>query len=293
MSKCKLLLLSLIVFVVQFQGHQGCHEEERRSLLKLKAYMESYGSPYADSLLPSWVDDDPQSECCLWDRVVCSNITDHVIELSLGELLEDSYEQSPFDLSVLKPFKELRHLNFSWNRIIQIQKEGFSALTSIKTLILASNYLGWGSFLVEELSVLENLEFLDLKDNFLEGSPTMQGLKTLSKLSKLKHLDLSYNYFDNGMLRMLEFFPSLKSIYLSYNSMWGSLSEQDIKHSTRLEILDLSWNDLVGNIPSKVGKLASLRALSLAGNSLNGSFPGNTSSSVNILKGPSGKKKNN
>lgn len=134
MAKRKLLWLfsSLIFFVVQFQENQGCIEEERRSLLKLKAYilsnMISDTDNIADSIyLLSWVDDDPQGECCLWDGVVCSNITHRVIELSLYDIREESYYlklPSPFNLSIFQPFKELRLLDLSWNGISQIQKEG-------------------------------------------------------------------------------------------------------------------------------------------------------------------------
>ncbi|XP_022741989.1 probable LRR receptor-like serine/threonine-protein kinase At4g36180 [Durio zibethinus] len=46
-----------------------------------------------------------------------------------------------------------------------------------------------------------------------------------------------------------------------------------LKSSTKLEILDLSSNNLVGNIPSTVRELASLKALSLAWNGFNGSLP--------------------
>lgn len=123
------LLFCLIVFVVQFQGRQGCIEEERRSLLKYKAYFQSItnGSD-ADSILPSWVDDDPHSDCCLWYKVFCSNITHHVIALFLSNTREEKnivpVITSPFNLSIFQPLKELLYLDLSENGFGQIQKEG-------------------------------------------------------------------------------------------------------------------------------------------------------------------------
>lgn len=102
----------------------------------------------------------------------------------------------------------------------------------------------------------------------------MQDLKKLSKLSKLEFLDLSYNDFENDILRLLEFLPSLKSLYLHENKLEGSLSNQDLKNISRLETLDLSKNQLVGNIPSTLGELAWLKGLSLAMNNFNGSMQG-------------------
>ncbi|XVE91264.1 hypothetical protein DITRI_Ditri20bG0139700 [Diplodiscus trichospermus] len=306
MAKFKLLLfmLGLVLFVGQFREHQGCNEEERRSLLKFKAYVRSNGYD-ADSLLPSWVNE-PLSDCCLWHRVKCSNfnITDHVIELSLDNIMDyyNDYIPSPLNISIFEAFKELRILNLSWNGIDHVQKEGSSGLLrlqkletldlsynlfsnsslrslrglmSLKKLIVTRNSIR-GTFPVEEVSVLENLELLDLSENHLEGSLTMQDLNRLSKLRKLKYLDLSRNFFNKDIMRFVESLPSLKSLHL-HDAFLGesksTISEQDLKTLTRLEILDLSWNNLVGSIPSNVGELASLKALSLASNDFDGSLP--------------------
>ncbi|XP_022732819.1 protein NSP-INTERACTING KINASE 1-like, partial [Durio zibethinus] len=152
-------------------------------------------------LRPSWGEDDP--DCGSWESVKSANTMGHVIELSLGNVGEIIYGDnipSMLNLSMFQPFKELRILNLSWYGINLIQKEGsngllrlqkletldlsgnyflnnslqsLSALTSLKKLILSDNDMG-GSFPVQELSVLENLEFLDLSSNYPEGSLTMQ-----------------------------------------------------------------------------------------------------------------------
>ena len=46
----------------------------------------------------------------------------------------------------------------------------------------------------------------------------------LSKMSKLAHLNLSWNHFDKEILRFLGALPVLKSLDLSYNLMEAPLS---------------------------------------------------------------------
>lgn len=106
MAKCKFLLLGLVIFMVQLEEHQGCHEEERRSLLEFKAYVHSKGFD-----APSWDEDDP--DCCRWERVKCANNnTGHVIELSLNNVAD---VQSLLNLSIFQSFKQLRVLDLSSN----------------------------------------------------------------------------------------------------------------------------------------------------------------------------------
>ncbi|OMP01426.1 hypothetical protein COLO4_11857 [Corchorus olitorius] len=333
-------------------GNLGCHVEERKALLEFKAYVNSNGKN-AHHFLPSWVD--KQIDCCLWERVTCSNITRHVVHLSLGSLLSSHHENIlPLNISIFQPFMELRLLNLSTNGIwiedghkrsrgmlklkqletLDLSYNNFtnsslhslSALTSLKNLNLRMNNLE-GHFPVRELSVLENLESLDLEDNMLEGSLTLQDFKHVTKLSKLEYLDLGGNRFTNkdivmclgalpslkfvnlngnsmggpltdhdlqalsklskleylnlggnkfknkDIVRCLGFLPSLKSLNLTGNSMEGFLSDEDLKTLTRLEVLDLSMNNLVGNIPSSVAELTSLKAISLAGNYFNDTLP--------------------
>lgn len=50
--------------------------------------------------------------------------------------------------------------------------------------------------------------------------------KSLLKLSKLEHLDLSLNNFDMDILKTLGSLPALKSLSLARNHMEGMLSDQ-------------------------------------------------------------------
>ncbi|GKV50088.1 hypothetical protein SLEP1_g56804 [Rubroshorea leprosula] len=248
------------------------------ALLEYKAFVNSDGQD-ADHLLPSWVND-PEDDCCKWERVDCDSTTGHVIKLSLSNtrqfdvLSSNMYNPKNswhLNISLFQPLKELRSLNLSFNVIA-----------------------GW--IQNKELSVLENLEELDLGSNILNGSSAAQDVTSLSKLSKLKYLYLKDNILNKDIIRILGTLPSLKLLDLSRNWLKGSISNKEfgklsnvevltlsqnglsgnlpIQGFTRLKILDLSQNQFSGGIPPFVGPLHSLKALSLSSNfQLNGSLP--------------------
>ena len=127
-------LLSALLLFVQIHEHRGCIEEERTGLVELKSFLKS-NTNSTDAFLPSWVNE-AKSECCGWERVRCNATTGHVIELSLYKINEeyvydlnpepsDEYDSIFFhnvnswflNVSLLLPFKELRILDLSENRI--------------------------------------------------------------------------------------------------------------------------------------------------------------------------------
>lgn len=94
-------------------------------------------------------------------------------------------------------------------------------------------------------SSLLNLEYLDLSNSRLTGEIPAE----IASLSKLEHLDLSFNYDLQGVLP-----PTL-----------GNL--------TQLVHLDLSAMNIRGPIPSSIGNLRALIYLSFHSNQLNGPIP--------------------
>ena len=119
----KLLVLSFLVLVC-FRGFNGCLEEERKALLALKEdfveplFHDDYDNSDDHSVLPSWINN-PQSDCCQWERVTCNSTTGHVIELSLDKLrLCNPWEETisaSWKISLFQPFEQLRILNLSFN----------------------------------------------------------------------------------------------------------------------------------------------------------------------------------
>ncbi|KDP33216.1 hypothetical protein JCGZ_12738 [Jatropha curcas] len=137
----KRLLICLILWV-QIQGNNGCFEEERLALLQFKASLESdeYGSKFP--ILLSW-NDEPENNCCEWERVSCNSTVAHVIHLSLDNIwnyneTEYNLDQNIYDLKVssFQHFKELRSLHLSLNNF-----GGFVDKEGILVLYLNSPYL--------------------------------------------------------------------------------------------------------------------------------------------------------
>ncbi|KAM4113366.1 hypothetical protein ACJW30_05G215600 [Castanea mollissima] len=308
-SLVKWLLWGLLV-LVHLHGHRGCFEEERMGLLEIKKEFVRFAPNVTfKDLLPSWVDD-YKSECCEWERVSCNFTTGHVTHLSLHNIKEIDIEQIPYfylgdtvwflNISLFESFMELRSLDLSANGIggwiehkgseslLRLNKlesldldanifnqsiiQSLRLLTSLKSLNLSNNALE-GSLPTKELSVFKDLEILDLRNNRLNGSETVQDFKSLSKLSKLKHLDLGGNQFDIRILRSLGALSTLKSLKLDWNDMKGPLYDLDFAALDALELLDMSGNELTGNVPPSIGALSSLMSLVLQSNKLNGPLP--------------------
>ncbi|KAH9611885.1 hypothetical protein KSS87_003724 [Heliosperma pusillum] len=62
-------------------NHVQCIDTERGALLQFKHDLND-----TCGMLTSW---EPHTDCCLWRGIVCSNLTSHVVELSLGSPEDD------------------------------------------------------------------------------------------------------------------------------------------------------------------------------------------------------------
>ncbi|KAF3950256.1 hypothetical protein CMV_023961 [Castanea mollissima] len=200
---------------------------------EIKEFVRSRRNITNHHLLPSWVDE-PKSECCEWERVTCNSTTGHVTQLSLHNirgLQLDSYNYSLIDVvwflnvSLFESFPELKSLNLSLNGIGGwIENEGSISLLRLKKLERTFGFrrLGDVGFKIQSL--------------------TVQEFKSLSKLSKLKHLDLGGNQFDKEILRSLGALLALTSLKLDYNFIESTLYDQDLASLRSLEVLNLANN---------------------------------------------------
>jgi len=111
------MLLMALAFV-----NERCHcclEEERISLLEIKAWFNHAGAGSHE--LEGW--DKGHFNCCNWDyyRVVCDNTTNRVIELNLDSVNYDylnAVEDLDLNASLFLPFKELEILDLSENQLV-------------------------------------------------------------------------------------------------------------------------------------------------------------------------------
>ncbi|XP_057515012.1 receptor-like protein 9a [Actinidia eriantha] len=103
------------------------------------------------------------------------------------------------------------------------------------------------------------------------GGNCLAGFHEMLRLNKLQVLDLGLNWFTE--LPSLRALPSLKYLDLSLNRVNNLNHFQELTTSRNLEVLNLCYNAITGEIPPSVADLTSLKALSFGSNELNGSWP--------------------
>ncbi|KZV49906.1 putative LRR receptor-like serine/threonine-protein kinase [Dorcoceras hygrometricum] len=94
---------------------------------------------------------------------------------------------------------------------------------------------------------------------------------TIGKLTNLEYLDLSNNEI-SALPSDFWSLGSLKSLNLSYNQISGNLPN-NIGNFGQLLSLDLSFNAFSGNIPESVSSITSLQALNLSNNMFESRIP--------------------
>ncbi|XP_062154648.1 receptor-like protein 13 [Alnus glutinosa] len=177
-------------------------------------------------------------------------------------------------IELLSAAKSLKNLNLASNGIEGLfpAKELLSAAKSLKNLNLASNGIK-GLFPAksfESLSILENLETLDLSSNYFNRAI----FESLTAIKSLKNLNLAQNGITGSFpTQEISALENLEKLDLSYNQLNGSLTFQGLSNFSRLEILNLHENSFTGSISPYIEALSSLKAISLAWNKLNGTLP--------------------
>ncbi|XP_012568618.1 uncharacterized protein [Cicer arietinum] len=241
----------------------GCIDMERRALLQLKASLVEND---INDLLPSW--DNKSYDCCEWKRVGCSNQTGHVEML---HLYGDRFGRFRGDINAsLLELRQLKYLNLSYNRFSNSKfPELFGSLSNLRFLDLRASFNG-GRF-PNDISRLSNLQYLDLSYNILKGTIPHQ----FGNLSHLQYLDLSWNDLVGTIPHQLGSLSNLQYLDLG----WNLLSDKnDVGGEERLfknnklilRSIDLSSNQLIGNIPEEIGNLVELVSLNLSSNNLSG-----------------------
>ncbi|XP_066317112.1 receptor-like protein 7 [Miscanthus floridulus] len=119
---------------------------------------------------------------------------------------------------------------------------------------------------------LTKLISLDISDNNYLSGPVPS---TIGNLMQIKWLDLSRNNLTGNIPESLFALPALQYLYLDTNQLSGSL--EDFPHPlysgfSQIEEIDLSDNQLTGQIPESLFQLANLRFLYLHSNKLMGTI---------------------
>ncbi|XVF43738.1 hypothetical protein PTKIN_Ptkin02bG0064600 [Pterospermum kingtungense] len=186
--------------------------------------------------------------------------------------------------------------NFSGLLALDLGENGFSGTIpdlASKGLFLLS-YLGLRANMLtgtipEQLCEFPNLHIIDLAHNNLSGAiPKCLGnLEAFtyfgpyfSALPSTQHIEFSQHMDIVSKGRQIEYskiIPLVNVIDLSGNNLVGEIPDHMTK-LTALGTLNLSWNHLTGKIPENIGNLQRLETLDLSHNNLSGQIPPSMSS---------------
>ncbi|KAG1355037.1 Receptor-like protein 12 [Cocos nucifera] len=193
----------------------------------------------------------------------------------------------------LKQCKRLMTLDLGNNKLSGGIPEWIGeSLSSLKVLRLRSNMLDGN--IPTNLSLLASLQVLDLADNNLSGTlpPSFGNFKAMiviqNESKSVLSEDVASYYTENLLITMkgldLTFTTVLSlvtSLDLSDNNISGEIPEKLTK-LYGLHFLNLSGNHLTGRIPKNIGAMGQLESLDLSMNNLSSTIP-TSISNLNFL----------
>ncbi|KAL5699064.1 hypothetical protein ACHQM5_030016 [Ranunculus cassubicifolius] len=187
--------------------------------------------------------------------------------------------------------KDLLTLDLGDNRFSGGLPDWLGVLQSLRVLVLGRNFLG--GLIPHKLCQSNNLGILDLSHNHFFGSiPPCFGNITFGKSTLVDEIVTGYSLdsIDDDTLSVLlgkRDFNTLDSV-IDTDQEEVNFTTKSISSSYKGDILnfmsgiDLSYNDLTGEIPQEIGALTELHALNLSNNQLSGSIPRKLSELKNI-----------
>ncbi|WRX15168.1 Leucine-rich repeat - like 10 [Theobroma cacao] len=266
----------------------GCLDEEKRALQDIRESM-GYACEY-------FYPDRHSVDCCRWDGVHCSPTSSHVIRIFFYHEKQDEDQWFP-DMSLFSQLKQLQELHLEGNHIGGLTNpEAICELVYLESLDLSDNSIEdvvptcWGNMpslralklsknrfqgnLTSFLANLSNIELIGVSHNLFEG---LLPFSIFANITKLSHLDLSYNYQLEVETETPIWHPSFQVQHLflagcNLNRQSGHIIPRFLSTQHKLQNLDLSSNLLVGNFPTWMLHNVS-SVLSLRGNSFVGQFP--------------------
>jgi Leucine-rich repeat (LRR) protein len=140
-------------------------------------------------------------------------------------------------------------------------------LKGLTVLVMQKNSLT--GHIPDTLGNLPNMSLLSLSNNKLSGEIP----HSIGKLERLTEIYFMENNLTGQIPASLKGCKNLLLLNLSSNSFYGSIPWEILSISTLSKGLDLSYNQLSGNIPSQIGNLMNLNSLSISNNQLSGEIP--------------------
>ncbi|XWS41850.1 hypothetical protein CRYUN_Cryun17cG0118300 [Craigia yunnanensis] len=213
------------------------------------------------NVLQSWNSSDQTP--CSWNGVTCGapgNSNDHsrVIGLSIPNC--QLLGSIPSDLGMIQHLENLDLSNNSLNGSLPFSI--FNA-TQLRFLDLSNNLIS--GVIPETIGLLQNLQLFNLSDNALAGTLPA----TLTTIQNLTVVSLKNNYFSGNLPTG---FQSVQVLDLSSNLVEGSLPPNF--GGNNLRYLNVSYNRLSGVIPPQFAeKIPGNATIDLSFNNLTGEIP--------------------
>ncbi|BAT79086.1 hypothetical protein VIGAN_02189900 [Vigna angularis var. angularis] len=182
------------------------------------------------------------------------------LTLRVADLSNNKISGPGIVLWLLNP--DIEHLALKGNKITG--DVDFSGSTSLQHLDLSSNNF---SVSIPSLGDCSSLKYLDLSANKYFGDIAT----TLSPCKALLYLNLSSNQF-TGLVPSLPL-GSLQFVYLAANHFHGLIPPALADLCSTLVQLDLSSNNLTGDLPGPFGACSSLQSLDISSNLFTGALP--------------------
>ncbi|KAH7841793.1 hypothetical protein Vadar_034443 [Vaccinium darrowii] len=182
--------------------------------------------------------------------------------------------------SSLRKLSTLVSLNLSLNGFTESMPKGFELMTHLEVLDLHGNMLE--GELDKEFLLLTTSTHVDFSGNRL----TTLDQKFLPGISEtIRYLNLSHNLLRGSLVSASDeqIFGSLKVLDLSYNQLFGELPSFNFVYD--LQVLKLSNNGFSGFVPNGLlkGDSLVLTELDLSGNNLSGPISLITSTTLSVL----------
>ncbi|KAJ0732603.1 putative protein kinase RLK-Pelle-LRR-VII-1 family [Helianthus annuus] len=184
------------------------------------------------------------------------------------DLSENSFSGSlPSSLQKLSLCSDL---NFRSNLFTGEITEWIGDLGSLQSVDFSNNM--FSGAVPNAIGNIKSLKVLNVSNNRFSGSLPA----SMINCQNIQILDVSRNSL-TGFLPTWLFQLGLQTVIFSENKLTGSIngaftSSVNISHQNLL-VVDVSHNELSGEIPSDIGKFSSLRFLNMSKNSLTGEIP--------------------
>ncbi|WVZ92163.1 hypothetical protein U9M48_038250 [Paspalum notatum var. saurae] len=273
------LMCSVLFFAEMISGSSS--KDDKQLLIELKSFLQAHNQINRGAY-DGWPELEAEASPCNWQGVGCD---------ASGRVSSLDLSKSSISGPIFGNFSRLiglTHLDLSANSITGELPADLNRCLGLKHLNLSSNLIG-GAL---NISSLTNLTTLDVSQNRFEGAistgslpATCDKLTTLNvssnnlggditglldHCSRLQYVDLSLNGFTGQVPQGM---ASLVQFNAAENDLTGGIPVQMFPEGCKLELLDLSSNHLVGELPNSIANCSSLTYLSLWGNGFGGQVP--------------------